>query len=353
MQNSMFTRKLKSGRTRIYIKFTGTDGKIHWKSTGSVNKKNANDYYREFDPLNHKNKYSLDKVRRIILEDLEVNDFAKNTISLYELVFKDLQKLFPGKQINEFTLADINKYKKYRKAFNKTRSVNIHLRTLRAIFSKARKHGLINYIPVIELLPVKDEMKQRTYVIDQFKEFLAFVYNNNTHNKLFANHEFQKMLLDFCLISFYTGCRRNEVLNIRGTHIDPVKRIIPIEQYKIRGENRFKIVPIHPYLWQMVFQGRELTEERIIPLTPNYVTHKIKVINRLLGLPESLKLHSIRHTYATELMRIDTNRYSIKDLLGHKSVQTSEIYVHTDIKTLHSTNNRLPELSFNSGSVQD
>jgi len=75
------------------------------------------------------------------------------------------------------------------------------------------------------------------------------------------------------------------------------------------------------------------------------VTYRIKYVNRLLGFPD-LKLHSIRHTYATQLMQNGINRYAIKDLLGHSAVSTGEIYVHTDNAVLQESNSKLPVLRY-------
>jgi integrase/recombinase XerC len=50
--------------------------------------------------------------------------------------------------------------------------------------------------------------------------------------------------------------------------------------------------------------------------------------DRVIGLPENLHPHMFRHSYATELLERDADLRVIRDLLGHESVATTEIYTH-------------------------
>jgi len=274
-----------------------------------------------------------------------------------------MKLLFPKKKINTFTLYDINKYKNHRKAINKITSVNIYLRCLRSIFEKAVKHKVVSRdkVPPIDEIPVNNdtfnsstntfEATRQSYTVAEFKSYVNFVLDNPG---MFNDINYQIQFYEFCLSSFYTGCRRNEVLGILLKNINIDTRIIPVVQTKKRGKYRVKAVPIHPYLWDKVIYRRFYDEngnkrnidptEKLINLLPDYVTHKVKDINRAMGLPESLKLHSIRHTYGTELNKAGVDKFSLKDLLGHSSLQSTEVYVEIDTNQLTLSNSRLPAL---------
>jgi site-specific recombinase XerD len=43
--------------------------------------------------------------------------------------------------------------------------------------------------------------------------------------------------------------------------------------------------------------------------------------------PDGALLHAFRHTFATELANADVNVYTLRDLLGHASIATSQRYV--------------------------
>ncbi len=324
------------------------NGRIRTISTGFKDRARANEFFRNWNGK-AKTRANILQVETAIMDDLEVNDFAPNTINLYRIVFTHLKELFT-KPMNEFNVMDINRYKKYLKS-KQPETVNIYLRTLRAIFNRAKLFKLIDEIPPITLLPVKQDTKQKTYSQDQFIALLTYLYNNGEFLKRKSNefgfdtHSTQKQLLEFCLIAFYTGCRRNEILELHSNQINPETKTLTVIRYKKRGGKRFSEIPIHPYLWDRLLRFKVDLNNRLFDLKPNYVTHKIKSINRLLGFGD-LKLHSIRHTYATELMKLNTNRYAIKDLLGHSAVATSEVYVHTDSGVLREHNAKLPELRY-------
>ena len=50
---------------------------------------------------------------------------------------------------------------------------------------------------------------------------------------------------------------------------------------------------------------------------------------RRLGIPDALKVHSLRHSFGTRLGELNTDVFTIKDVMGHSSVTVSEKYVHT------------------------
>ncbi len=58
------------------------------------------------------------------------------------------------------------------------------------------------------------------------------------------------------------------------------------------------------------------------------------VRDEVLGLydPELGTLHRLRHTFASDLAGNGTDLETLRDLLGHHSVQTTEIYLHTGME---------------------
>lgn len=62
------------------------------------------------------------------------------------------------------------------------------------------------------------------------------------------------------------------------------------------------------------------------PLTPRQVQRIVKLAGELIGLP-GLHPHTLRHTFATQLMRL-TDMRTVQALLGHKSLQSTQIYTH-------------------------
>ncbi|WP_217994071.1 tyrosine-type recombinase/integrase [Lentibacillus sp. CBA3610] len=78
-------------------------------------------------------------------------------------------------------------------------------------------------------------------------------------------------------------------------------------------------------------EGGKLTEAGV-----NYVLAKYKNLareeNKTL-IPEVFTCHCLRHSKAMHLLQAGVNLVYIRDILGHSSVQVTEIYAKTDFKT--------------------
>ena len=75
-------------------------------------------------------------------------------------------------------------------------------------------------------------------------------------------------------------------------------------------------------------------------LTPRSVQQIISRAARLAGLSKKVTPHTIRHTYATDLLSHGADLRSVQELLGHKNVATTQIYTHVTNKRLRDIHER-------------
>jgi len=69
-------------------------------------------------------------------------------------------------------------------------------------------------------------------------------------------------------------------------------------------------------------------------LTPRAIQLLIGKYARLAGLSKKVTPHTMRHTYATDLLSHGADLRSVQELLGHKNVSTTQIYTHVTNKRL-------------------
>jgi len=167
------------------------------------------------------------------------------------------------------------------------------------------------------------------------------------HIEEFGNLEWVELRNKALLILIYaSGFRISEALSITKKHLNNLDFI------KIIGKgNKERIVPwvdkaryfIEQYLSKLpyniqdddfLFVGRQGK-----PLQPAVFNRELIKLRRLYGLPEHLSAHSFRHSFASHLLENGADLRSIQELLGHRSLSTTQIYTKVTTKRLEDVYN--------------
>ena len=69
-------------------------------------------------------------------------------------------------------------------------------------------------------------------------------------------------------------------------------------------------------------------------LSPRGVQAAVRRYLRAFGERSGLKVHSLRHTFATHLLDAGADLRAVQELLGHRSLSTTQVYTHTSIERL-------------------
>ncbi|MBQ8051930.1 MAG: tyrosine-type recombinase/integrase [Bacteroidaceae bacterium] len=148
------------------------------------------------------------------------------------------------------------------------------------------------------------------------------------------------------LTLYSTGIRRAELHGLDWADVD-----LRQNQLKVTGKrNKQRIIPFGPELNRMLSEyrrelerhlagraepqavivnlksGRRLSEQTIYTRVRRYLTYVTTLKKR--------SPHVLRHSFATAMLNNEANLQSVKELLGHEDLSTTEIYTHTTFEEL-------------------
>lgn len=127
----------------------------------------------------------------------------------------------------------------------------------------------------------------------------------------------------------FGGLRVAEIANLRREHFSLETNELRVEQGKRRKD---RIVPMHP---RVAARVAELTcTGRLWDVTPNNVSNSIRLYMARAGQPYSA--HNLRHRFATVVYRATGDINIVRELLGHKSNTTTQIYTQVSSDRMQS-----------------
>jgi len=137
------------------------------------------------------------------------------------------------------------------------------------------------------------------------------------------------------------GLRVSELLGLRVADVDPEGRSVRV--LGKRGKTRVVPLPAEPLRWL----DRYLTEARpkLIrgrvdavfigdsgrAVSRQVVYHMTEKYRRKAGIPGTVGPHALRHTYAVHLLEGGADLRVVQELLGHESIETTQVYTQLDL----------------------
>ena len=159
-------------------------------------------------------------------------------------------------------------------------------------------------------------------------------------------------------LAAYAGLRRGEILGLQRRDVDLLAGTITVERQRLRVKGRIitaapksdagkRIVPISRDLFPVIRQTCHLLTPNalVYPFAPETFDRRWKRVQEMAEIEKPYRLHDLRHTFATELVKQGINLKALQYLMGHSTFQlTVDTYTHMTDETAAKEYARLQAL---------
>lgn len=263
---------------------------------------------------------------------IDTRNYSDETIKKYRETANNFDK-FLSKDFSEITENDIIHYISFLKTDKKLcpTTINTRLSGLKSIFHYLHKSMAIPENPFKNIEHMKTEKKVIRVLTETQQQSLIMAARNMSRKHKARNYMIVKIFLN-------CGIRLSEMegLKIKNINLDESSLIV-----KGKGNKERKLFfndCTKQAIIDYIENERPVTDSEYLIIssrgksldkrTIEYVVSQALLKSGLAG--EGFTVHSLRHTCATMMMKNNVNPAIIQTVLGHNSLNTTQLYVHVD-----------------------
>jgi len=259
----------------------------------------------------------MTELRRRMLEDLQLAGYSRRTIESYIDTVRVLAQyyrrspdLLTEEEVRQFFLHLVAERKLSRS------SITVYLCGIRFFFGTTLKRPL----PILDIVRPRPEKKLPVVLSqDEVRTILKLV-----------KRPIYRMALT---IIYACGLRISEGVRLKTSDVDGQRHLIRVCNGK-GGKDRY--VPLHERpleLLRAYYRNLGKRSEFLFPhrnghVLPDTLQVVFRKAVRESKVNKPATVHTLRHSYATHLLESGEDIRTIKDILGHSSIVTTDIYTH-------------------------
>ena len=228
----------------------------------------------------------------------------------------------------------------YERGINKN-SISRKLSSIRGFYNYLVKEEIITSSPFNSIPNPKKDLYLPKFLNDKELNKIFSVCSENT-----PSYEIDTLIIE---LLYATGIRVSELVNIKVKDIDRTNKSIKVlgkgDKERIVLYNNHTSRALDIYLNDAYHIFNKKNSEYLIlnhnggKLSDRYVRMIIDKLVRKANLDIKISPHTIRHTFATDMLEEGADLMTVKELLGHESLNTTSIYTHITNEQIKKTYN--------------
>ena len=293
---------------------------------------------------------TIQEARERFLSYLEAErGYSPLTIVAYRSDIRQFLEFFHGEQVGvsveNIETSDIRDFVASLQAKGlKPPTISRRINCLRSFFGFLWDNEYVSSNPCMRISTPKKQRKLPTVLTEgECRALLDAAYDCHYTMLGFRDRAVLSLLI-------YTGVRRQELLDLTLDDVDLEQRWLTVRRGK---GNKMRLVPLVPEAIWAVADWLEFrpdcTHERLFatltgrPLGRHGLQDLFRKALQNAGISRSgVTVHSLRHTFASLLLKNGCDLMSIKEMLGHASLESTAIYLRVDLSTLRTNIARHP-----------
>lgn len=272
-------------------------------------------------------------------------NLSEHTIVGYEADLKEFERFYLGLDSElDWNSIDADVVRQWEVSImergNKASSVGRRLSALRTFYRFLMKRKMVTKDPAHLVRAPKKDKTLPGYVREEEMDHL---FDGDFFDASFKGVRDKTILLTF----YSTGIRLSELIGLRLPDFDMNQM-----QLKVTGKrNKQRLVPFGVELRDSVreylsIRGQFCSERDFSTdvlfvderaggeMSPSSVREMVKRYLSLVTTQRKRSPHVLRHSFATSMLNHHADLQSVKELLGHESLSTTEVYTHTSFEEL-------------------
>lgn len=319
---------------------------------------------------------NLRKLVSTYLEHCEIEkNLSQNTIKMYDFYLNDfvtwLQDHLKQNELDP-TSIDFDNVRKYRLDLNRRISSKSNEEYKRST-TKTHLVALRSFLKYLIVEHKMDVLSPDSILLGKSEERVPKVLNDDQLIKMFNQQNLSKRsgIRDRAMLElfFSTGLRVTELVNLNRDDVDTDSGEFTVvgkgrkartvylsdsAKYWIKrymGVRRDGFKPLFIRYSGKAMDNGDVDGESL-RLTQRSVQRMVKKYNIKAGIAINATPHTLRHSFATGLLRQGADLRSVQELLGHSDVSTTQIYTHVTNKQLKDAHGKFHK-DLNSTTLSD